>query len=416
MMEKGKINIVSSEKEEESLTDRQERIPWWQQKAVNDARILVAGAGAIGNEVLKNLALIGFGHVMICDMDEISASNLSRTVLFTKDDVGKKKAEVAAERYKQMCVCPDTEVTYFVGNIVSELGTGVFGQFDIVLGCLDNYECRLSVNRRCNELGIPYIDGGIWELSWSVQVFHYPHSSCFACGVSSKMVAEERKRRYSCAAKKIRLVQERKASTIEVAAASAAALMVQEAAKIVNGQEVVFGRKYHFEGLSNMFQTVRVPVKKDCMYHSRFESITKTAFTNQVTLREFLSGVSAAHDGKRFYIDILGDYTFMTDAECRSCGKKISVFQPDYKMYMEDFYCDACKAEQKVSDGLELKCEELVALDASDLRVADMTLAQLGIPKAHIVTVRNVENDEECYHYELTADLPEMLGSIAVRK
>ena len=65
MMEKGKINIVSSEKEEESLTDRQERIPWWQQKAVNDARILVAGAGAIGNEVLKNLALIGFGHVMI---------------------------------------------------------------------------------------------------------------------------------------------------------------------------------------------------------------------------------------------------------------------------------------------------------------------------------------------------------------
>ena len=85
---------------EESMVDRQKLIPWWEQDVVNNSYVLVAGAGAIGNEVLKNLALIGVGHILICDMDVISTSNLSRTVLFTKDDVGKYKAKVAAERVK----------------------------------------------------------------------------------------------------------------------------------------------------------------------------------------------------------------------------------------------------------------------------------------------------------------------------
>lgn len=66
----------------ETKTDRQERIPHFEQASIRNAKVMVVGAGASGNEVLKNLALIGFGYIFVADFDDISTSNLSRTVLF----------------------------------------------------------------------------------------------------------------------------------------------------------------------------------------------------------------------------------------------------------------------------------------------------------------------------------------------
>jgi hypothetical protein len=65
-------------------TDRQgtfDFISWWERDKVRDARVLVVGAGALGNEVIKNLALMGVGHLFIVDFDTIEAANLSRSVL-----------------------------------------------------------------------------------------------------------------------------------------------------------------------------------------------------------------------------------------------------------------------------------------------------------------------------------------------
>ena len=60
---------------------RLEAIEWWDQSLLRNARILVVGAGALGNEIIKNLALLGVGNVIIVDMDRIELSNLSRSVL-----------------------------------------------------------------------------------------------------------------------------------------------------------------------------------------------------------------------------------------------------------------------------------------------------------------------------------------------
>jgi len=161
---------------------RQELISWWDQKRLLEAKVLVIGAGALGNEILKNLALVGVGRVVVADMDRIELSNLARSVLFREDDIGLYKAEVAARR--AMEICPQMHVQPFVGNIVYELGMGVFRWADITLCGLDNREARVAVNRACLKVGRPWIDGAIERLDGVVRTF-LPHAgACYECTMS----------------------------------------------------------------------------------------------------------------------------------------------------------------------------------------------------------------------------------------
>ena len=89
-------------------------IPWWRQERITAARILVVGAGALGNEVLKNLALLGVGSIYVIDLDRVEASNLSRSVLFRAEDGGQSKAKVAARRAKE--INPEIKSSPFMGT------------------------------------------------------------------------------------------------------------------------------------------------------------------------------------------------------------------------------------------------------------------------------------------------------------
>src|SRR5688572_19131547 len=109
--------------EEDTSEDRFSRfklIGWWDQERLAKARVVVIGAGALGNEIVKNLALLGVGNVFIADLDRIELSNLSRSVLFRAADCGRSKAEVAAERARELF--PEMNVQEFSGNIVYDLG------------------------------------------------------------------------------------------------------------------------------------------------------------------------------------------------------------------------------------------------------------------------------------------------------
>lgn len=88
--------------------DRHHSIDWWNQNKLKDSKILVAGAGALGNEVLKNLAMLGVGNITIIDFDTVSITNLTRSVLFRESDVGLSKVEVA--RKKALEINPEINI------------------------------------------------------------------------------------------------------------------------------------------------------------------------------------------------------------------------------------------------------------------------------------------------------------------
>ena len=89
---------LNSEDFEEDCYSWLRLISWWDQERLKNATIMVVGAGAIGNELIKNLTLLDIGRILSYDMDAIESTNLTRSVLYCAKDVGRYKAEVAAER------------------------------------------------------------------------------------------------------------------------------------------------------------------------------------------------------------------------------------------------------------------------------------------------------------------------------
>jgi len=116
-------------------------IDWFDAARVKSARVLVIGAGAIGNEVLKNLALLGVGNVYIFDRDTIDMSNLSRSILYRAADSGQPKASTAARAVRE--INPTVNAFWLNGDVTLDLGLGALRRMDVVIGCLDNRQARL---------------------------------------------------------------------------------------------------------------------------------------------------------------------------------------------------------------------------------------------------------------------------------
>ena len=122
-------------------------LSWFKKDKVKNAHVLVAGAGALGNEVVKNLTLFGVGHIYVVDFDRIEISNLTRSVMFREEDAYNHayKAEIVARR--AMEINPQIKVTPIVGNLFSEVGFGLYRRADVVIGCLDSRIARYQLNR-----------------------------------------------------------------------------------------------------------------------------------------------------------------------------------------------------------------------------------------------------------------------------
>jgi adenylyltransferase/sulfurtransferase len=396
----------------ETAFDRAKLISWWSQDVVSASKVLVIGAGAIGNETLKNLALLGVGSMFICDMDTVSTSNLSRTVLFGKDDVGKYKAQLAAERVKQMSNNPNCKVDYFIGDIVNKLGHGVFRRFDVVLGCLDNMLIRSNVNRRCCLFEKPYMDAGISELGLSLNVHHYPESSCLECGMDAKDIARERMVRYSCDVFKKRAVQEGHAATVLISTAIVSALQVQETIKALhqmNGLElelpIQYGQKYYYQGMNHLFLQMKVPLKEDCSAHFNFGDVIETTLSAKDSLRSVLNALGELLDYE-CVIDTYPDSSFVLTAPCKRCQKNVILNKPKSEIYTDEVHCLEC---EPVGDGEHvLNCHE-IDMFGNDSMLLDYTLEQLGIPLLHVLTVRAKEDESKVKYVELTGDLNAVL-------
>jgi molybdopterin/thiamine biosynthesis adenylyltransferase len=257
--------------EPEDRFDRLRRIAWWDQDKLMAAKILVIGAGALGNEILKNLALLGIGNIFLADMDSIEPSNLSRSILYRERDMGRTKAEVAASVVKD--IYPAANVQFLHGDVVYKLGLGVYDWADLVLAGLDSREARLHVNRCCWKTNTPWIDGATEILQGVVRMFVPPGGPCYECTLTAidwELLQERR----GCAGLRVERPPGR-VPTTPTTASVIAALQCQEAVKWLHGLHSLAGKGLVFNGLTNDTYLVPYNMQEDCNSHETFEEIVR---------------------------------------------------------------------------------------------------------------------------------------------
>ena len=380
---------LSSADFEEDRYSRLRLIPWWDQERLKNATIMVVGAGAIGNELIKNLTLLGIGRILIYDMDSIENTNLTRSVLYRAKDVGRYKAEVAAERAREMN--PDVKAKAFIANIIDDVGLGVFRRMDVVLGGLDNREARLSINQSCYKVDRPWIDGAIEALNGFAREFIPGPGACYECTMTEPdwMLINKRK---SCALLTHEQMASGKIPTTPTSSSIIAGIQVQEMLKLLHADRnlpTLAGKGYVFNGLTHDSYVVEYQCKEDCMSHDTYEKIVEKAWSvKTVTLKEILEEIRGEL-GERAVVDF--DRDIATRATC-SCGETKELFTPVHKLKGHMLTCPKCGAQMTFDSMHSIRGNE---------DFLDRTPAEIGIPPLHIICGRVGMN---AVYYEFTAD------------
>ena len=175
-----KANVLTAEERE--LYSRQIAVPRWGrqgQRRLKKSVVFVAGAGGLGSAVCFYLAAAGIGGIRVCDNGAVELSNLNRQVLYRRADIGKPKAEIAAEglsHLNPLCrVIPLCET--ITQSSIQRLAKGA----SILIDCLDNFETRFILNEYSVARSLPLVHAGVQGFSGQLSFFHPPKTACLRC-------------------------------------------------------------------------------------------------------------------------------------------------------------------------------------------------------------------------------------------
>ena len=226
------------------------------QVALAETHVVLIGCGGIGSPALQYLAAAGVGRLTLIDDDAVDLSNLQRQTVFAEADLGRPKAQAAADwvaRFDAALECKPV-----VGRIAADNAAELLAGADLVLDGCDNFATRLAVSDACVRLGIPLTSAAVGRFQGQVANFagHLDGQSCYRCFVGDAFDAEDCD---TCAADGVL------GALVGMMGAFAAmqAIRVILAGKTELG-DPQWGRLHLFEGLVPSLRTMKIAKDPDC--------------------------------------------------------------------------------------------------------------------------------------------------------
>jgi len=138
---------------------------------IKQSKVAVIGAGGLGCPVLQYLTSVGVGTIGVIDFDTVEESNLHRQVLYSNEDIGKLKVEVASKKLSEQN--PFIKLISHNTLLNEENAESILSNYDIVIDGCDNFITRYVVNEICVKLNKPLIYGSILGNEGQLAVFNY---------------------------------------------------------------------------------------------------------------------------------------------------------------------------------------------------------------------------------------------------
>jgi adenylyltransferase/sulfurtransferase len=397
--------VIESIRRREEPFDRQRLIAGWKQPSIENARILLAGIGALGNACAADLVLSGVHHLAIVDFDVVATSNLSRTVLFRRGDEGRRKVEVGRERLIDLAPLPGARVEAIHADVVCGLGWGVYRRVDIVLGCVDSVEARAAVAAAAWACAVPAVVGGIYGFDGSVTIQGVRTGACVACTFGPEDW-RERAARYSCDGVKRLAAAGAAVPATQVLAGLVGGLMANEALHILHGDATRANRRLHVEGRRPELHRIALSRRASCLHHRDIDDVIEDqSLSSRITAGALLEHVASRY-GRHARIDLGRD--FVRSAACKACGTRLSLNLPRHAMTERTLVCDVCwTAGRKATDPAALDVVTELSFK-TPIDVFDLNLETLGIPPLHLLSV---ETGRGTHWIELSGDADRVFPS-----
>ncbi|TFF84731.1 hypothetical protein EU523_01300 [Candidatus Heimdallarchaeota archaeon] len=181
MLTQEEESVFTSEYYDEDPMDRTKRYFGEENlQKLKESTLLCVGAGAVGNEVCKNLAMLGIGHIILVDFDEVRKSNINRCVFFRPED-HKNTSKVEAIEKRLPEVAPQTKITSF-NTRIEDAPPEVYN-VDLIILAVDNDFARYNVNmfNLMKEKPLPIINGAMGRTFIEVGIYYPGKTACPVC-------------------------------------------------------------------------------------------------------------------------------------------------------------------------------------------------------------------------------------------
>ena len=220
------------------------------QKRLKNARVLCIGAGGLGSPALMYLAAAGVGTIGIVEFDVVDESNLQRQIIHGHSDIGRPKAQSAAESVQE--INPYVQFNIHELRLDSTNVMDLFSQYDLIVDGTDNFATRYLVNDACVLLNKPYVWGSIYRFDGQASVFWSEHGPCYRCLYPEPpppgMVP-------SCA----------EGGVLGVLCAAIGSIQVNEAIKVLAGiGEPLVGSLMVYDALEMTYRKIKIRKDPDC--------------------------------------------------------------------------------------------------------------------------------------------------------
>lgn len=219
-----------------------------------DASVLVIGAGGLGCPVLQYLVAAGVGRIGIADGDSVSLSNLHRQVLFHTSDIGKNKAETAADRLRRLN--PEIVIQPIAENVSSRNLLEIISAFDIVVDSTDNFATRYMINDACVLMNKVLVYAAVSRFEGQVAVFNYPTAQAGRSSNYRDLFPEPpgENEILNCA----------DAGVIGVLPGIIGSMQANEVIKVITGMgELLVNQLLTFNAMTNQLYTVKITAKQE---------------------------------------------------------------------------------------------------------------------------------------------------------
>ena len=150
------------------------------QTILNQARVLVLGAGGLGAPVLLYLAAAGIGHITVVDPDTVDLSNLQRQVIHSTANISQAKVESAKQ--SMLAINPHIQVQALQTRLDEQQLLTQVATHDVVVDCTDNFPTRFAINQACFTAKKPLVSGAVIRMEGQISTFDFRQAgACYRC-------------------------------------------------------------------------------------------------------------------------------------------------------------------------------------------------------------------------------------------